>query len=248
MRIDQDIRYQPGAMGLMDVYRPAHASEKLPLVVFIYGGAWRSGSKAMYRFAAVPLARAGMVVVVPDYRKVPDVRFPEFLDDNAHAVAFAREHAAEWGADPEQLFLIGHSAGGYNALMLGLDPHYLADAGLAPHAVKGVIGMAAPADFLPLDDPDTIAAFGNAPDPALTQPVNFARPDAPALLLLHGDQDDTVYPRNAVALSRRMRAVGGEVAFIRYPNLGHIGLVTALAPLFEGRATVREDIVTFIKK
>jgi acetyl esterase/lipase len=248
LRIDNNIRYQPGAMGLMDVYRPVNDAGKLPLVVFIYGGAWRSGSKDMYRFAAAPLARAGMVVAVPDYRKVPEVSFPGFLQDNASAVAYARAHATEWGADPDHIFLIGHSAGGYNALMLGLDPRYLSAVGLSPHDLAGVIGLAAPADFLPLDDPDTIAAFGSAPEPSLTQPVHFARSDAPPLLLLHGDQDDTVYPRNAVALSRRMNAVGGDVTYIRYPNLGHIGLVTALAPLFEGRAPVRDSIVRFIRQ
>ena len=247
LHIDRDIAYQTGLEGRMDVYRPAMVNGPLPLVVFIYGGAWRSGSKAMYAFAAAPLARAGMVVAVPDYRKLPTVQFPGFLQDNARAVAFARAHAAEWGADPNRIFLIGHSAGGYDALMLGLDPSYLQAVGMSPRDLSGVIGMAAPADFLPLDDPDTIAAFGHAPNLERTQPVNFATKAAPPLLLLHGDQDDTVYPRNAVALSRRMMAVGGDVQYIRYPNLGHIGLVTALAPLFARRAPVRDNIVAFIQ-
>ncbi len=246
--IDHGIAYMDGPMGKLDVYRPATPqAEKLPLVIFIHGGAWKSGDRTQYRFVAAPLARAGVVVVVPDYRKVPEVHFPEFLADNARAVAFAHAHAAEWGADPSRIFLIGHSAGGYNALMLGLDPRYLAAVGLRSQDLAGVVGIAAPADFLPSTDPDVIDAFGPSPDPALVQPIAFAAADAPPLLLLHGEKDNLVYPRNAVSLERHMRAVGGRVEVRRFADLGHIGIVTAFAPLFAWRAPVLDSVVSFIR-
>ena len=248
LRIDQGIAYMDGAMGRLDVYRPAAPqAEKSPLVIFIHGGAWKSGDRTQYRFVAAPLARAGMVVVVPDYRKVPEIRFPVFLEDNARAIAFARDHAAEWGADPQRIFLIGHSAGGYDALMLGLDPQYLAAVGMRSQDLAGVVGIAAPADFLPSTDPDVIDAFGPSPDPAQVQPIAFAAADAPPLLLLHGDQDDTVFPRNAISLERHMHAVGGRVAVRRFADLGHIGVVTAFAPLFAWRAPVLATVVGFVR-
>jgi len=247
LSISHDVAYAPGEMGMMDVYRPStpHAAP-MPLVVFIYGGSWKSGIRGEYRFAAAPLARAGMVVAVPDYRKNPQAGFPTFLEDNARAIAFARAHAAEWGADPQRIFLIGHSAGGYNVLMLALDPRYLGEFGMRPADLAGVIGMAAPADFIPSTDPDVAAAFGVSPNPDEMQPINFARKDAPPILLLQGGKDDIVGPHNATSLARHMAAVGGEVKVQVFPDLGHIGLVVAMAPISAWRAPVLGAILDFI--
>lgn len=244
--VQHNIAYAPGARRMMDVYRPTHATGPLPLVLFIYGGSWDSGSKDDYKFVAAPLARQGVVVAVADYRLVPEVHFPAFVDDVAKAAAFAHNHAAEWGANPRLMFLMGHSAGAYNVLMLGLDPHYLADAGMPRRDLAGVISLAGPADFLPLDDRATVAAFGQFPDLAATQPVHFADAHNPPLLLLHGQADTMVYLRNSTALAARVRAAGGPVTLITYPGIGHIGLITAIAPLFDGRAPVLADVMNFI--
>ena len=247
LTVSRDIAYRAGARGGMDVYRPDRA-KGLPLVVFVYGDSWQSGAKAMYRFAAAPLARAGLVVAVPDYRLSPEVAYPRFLQDCAEAVAFARAHAVEWGADPQRLFLMGHSAGGYNVLMLATDPAYLAAVGMRRSDVSGVISLAGPADFLPIREDDIRAVFAPAVDETLTQPINHVDGQAPPLLLLHGESDDTVSPRNATALAARVEAAGGEVTLKLYPGLGHIGIVTSLAPLFAGKAPVREDVLNFIRR
>lgn len=244
--VQRDLAFAAGPRGKMDVYRPDKATGKLPLVVFFYGGSWNSGSKDDYKFVAAPLARQGVVVAVPDYRLVPEVRFPTFLEDNAHAVAYAKEHAAEWGSDPQHIFLVGHSAGGYDVLMLATDPHYLADVGIDRATLAGVIAIAAPADFLPLDDSSTIAAFGGAPDLDLTQPVHFADGKNPPMLLLHGEADSLVYPRNSTAMAARVRTAGGDVTLKTYPGIGHIGIVTSFSPLFDGRAPVLADVAGFI--
>jgi acetyl esterase/lipase len=245
--VERDIAFMPGPRGGMDVYRPANSGTKLPLVVFIYGGSWKDGSKNDYKFVATPLAREGVVVAVPDYRLVPDVRFPTFLEDNAKAVAFARAHAAQWGADPNRVFIMGHSAGAYDVLMLALDPHYLAAEGIDRSKLAGAIGLASPADFLPLVDKATIDAFGTAPDKAATQPVNFADGKNPPLLLLHGDADDTVYLRNSTAMTAKVKEAGGDVTLKIYPGIGHIGIVTSFAPLFDGKAPVLADVMAFIR-
>jgi acetyl esterase/lipase len=246
--VQRDVAFAPGPRGRMDIYRPAGATTKLPLVVFFYGGSWKDGSKGDYKFVANPLAKSGMVVAVPDYRLVPEVKFPIFLEDNAKAVAFARAHAAEWGADPDRVFLVGHSAGAYDVLMLALDPHYLADVGIDRRKLAGVVGLASPADFYPFTDKATIAAFGDAPDPKVTQPVNFADGKNPPMLLLHGEADDTVYLRNSTALTARVKAAGGDITLKTYPGVGHIGIVTSFAPLFDGRAPALADTEQFIKE
>lgn len=227
----------------VDIYTPAKpAGAPLPIIVFIYGGSWQSGSKDGYGFAARALAVRGFVVAVPDYRLVPAVRFPGFVEDCAAAVKWVRANAARVGGDPNRIVLMGHSAGAYNAAMLALDARYL---GADRAAVRGLIGLAGPYDFLPLDGPITRAAFGDAPDLAATQPVTFASAGDPPALLLQGEKDTLVYPRNSQSLARKLTASGVRAEVKLYPDLGHVGILTALAAPFRGRAPVLDDAVRF---
>jgi acetyl esterase/lipase len=242
LSITRDIAYGPGPRQALDVYRPEHASG-LPVVVFIYGGSWRSGSKAMYPFVAATMARAGAVVVVPDYRLYPQVTYPDFLRDCAAATAWAQAHAAAFGGS-RAVFLMGHSAGAYNALMLGLDPQWLRDAGADPAAIAGVIGLAGPYDFLPITDPEIVPVF---PDPTpATQPVTYAGPGKPPLLLLTGDKDTEVRPRNTAALAAAEASAGGQVETKYYKGIGHIGLIISMAPVLQWRAPVLRDVMAFV--
>ena len=145
------------------------------------------------------------MVAIPDYRLVPQVRYPAFLQDNAAAVRWVRVHAREVGGDPDRLVLAGHSAGAYNAAMLAMDGRWL---GTDRRAVRGWIGLAGPYDFLPLDTPVTQATFGAAPDSAATQPISFAGAGDPPALLATGDEDTLVRPRNSDTLAARLTAVG----------------------------------------
>ncbi len=233
-----NIAYGPGPRRTLDVYRPTTQGGRLPLVVFIYGGTWSSGSKDEYPFVARPLARRGVIVVVPDYRLYPDVVFPSFLDDNAQAVAWAFAHAAELGADPARIVLMGHSAGAFNVGMLALDQHYLAAAGITRDRLAGAIGLAGPYHFLPTDDKAAIPVFGPYNTPA--------NGHNPPLFLAAGTEDTTVMPRNTTDLAARIRDRGGPVTARLYPGIGHIGLITAFAPLFQARAPVLDDVAAFI--
>lgn len=231
----------------LDVYRPRSkqaraAQAPLPIILFLYGGSWQSGAREGYGFAARALAARGFLVAVPDYRLVPEVRFPAFLEDGAGAVRWVRANAARLGGDPDRIVLVGHSAGAYNAAMLALDPRWL---GEDRSAVRGLVGLAGPYDFLPLSGPITTAAFGQERDLAATQPINFASAGDPPALLLHGARDTIVYPRNSQRLAERLRASGVEARVKMYPELGHVGIVTALARPLRGRAPVLEDMSAF---
>ncbi len=244
--LQSDIPYADGPRHMLDIYRPPSASGSAPLVVFLYGGGWDSGSKDIYGFVARPLAERGAVVVVPDYRLYPQVQFPAFLQDNAEAVAWAAAHAAEFGADPRRVFLLGHSAGAYNAAMLALDPRWLHEAGYDRSRLAGVVALAGPYDFLPITDPDVIPVFASVNDDQRSQPISYVDGHNPPMLLLAGTADTTVRPRNTESLAAAIRAAGGPVESKFYPGIGHIGLITAFAPIFEGRAPVLDDVWGFI--
>jgi acetyl esterase/lipase len=240
--------FGPDPRQKLDVYVPRRHAEGSPVAVFFYGGAWDSGRRQDYNWVGRALASRGFVTVVPDYRLYPAVRFPTFLEDGALAVRWAVEHARAYGGDPDRVVLIGHSAGAYNAVMLGLDGRYLKDAGVDPTAVRAIAGLSGPYDFLPLTDPIAIRTFGEAMDLPATQPTSFVTPRSPPAFLATGDADTTVYPRNTTRLARKLREAGVEVEERHYAGVDHIRMVLALSRPLRGRAPVLEEMTTFLQR
>jgi acetyl esterase/lipase len=238
------LAYGAGPRRMLDIYAPrgTQAGAKTPVIVFIYGGSWANGSREGYGFAGRALAAAGFVTVIADYRLVPEVHFPGFVEDCAAAVKWTRGHIADYGGDPERIVLVGHSAGAYNAAMLALDPQWL---GPDRAAIRGFAGLAGPYDFLPFDGPIPVRTFSNWPKPDETQPIYYADASAPPTLLLHGGEDDTVWPKNSINLAAKLKKAGTESELKVYPELGHVGIVTALAKPFRGRAPVLADVAAF---
>ncbi|PZO52694.1 MAG: alpha/beta hydrolase [Alphaproteobacteria bacterium] len=248
-RVVRDAAFGPGERQKLDVYAPAgHDGQPLPVLMFIYGGSWRYGEKDDYEWLGAALAAQGFLVVVPNYRLVPDVVFPAFVEDCAAAVRWTVDNCAAHGGDPTKLVLSGHSAGGYNAVMLALNGAYLSTAGVDSARVRGAIGLAGPYDFLPFEVDATRNAFGAASDPQLTQPVHFARADAPPLLLLWGEDDTTVGPRNLESLQRVQSAAGAEVQTKTYPGVDHIDILLAISRPFRARAPVLADMTDFVRR
>jgi acetyl esterase/lipase len=211
-------------------------------VIFFYGGAWDSGTKSDYLFVAQALAANGLAVVVPDYRIYPDVRFPAFVEDAAAATRWTTNRLGT-----EKLFVMGHSAGAHSALMLAADTRYLADAGVDRMKLAGTIGLAGPYDFLPLTSRRLQEIFGGADDPAV-QPITFARAPLPPVLLLHGEADRTVYPRNTVRLASAWGTAGGSAETKLYPGVDHVDIVAAMSGFLRNRAPTLADTMAFIDR
>lgn len=245
-KIVDGIAYGTGERRMLDIYAPVDAANiPRPVIVWFYGGSWNSGSRHGYDFAARALAAQGFVVVVPDYRLVPEVHFPGFVEDGAAAVRWVRANIGEHGGDGERIVLAGHSAGAYIAAMLANDPRWLGD---DRAAVAGMVGLAGPYDFVPFDTDSSIAAFGDWPEAADTQPITFADASAPPALLLTGEDDTTVKPRNSAALAARLKAAGVEAEVVRYAGVDHIDVVIALARPLRSRAPVLEDMARFTRR
>ncbi len=245
--LDRDIAYGADPRQTLDVYIPDGLKAPAPVIVFFYGGSWQSGSKAMYKFVGQAFASEGITTVVADYRLYPQVRYPAFLQDCASAVAFVHANIKRFGGDPGRLFLAGHSAGAYNAVMLDADLSYLKAAGADPGWIRGVIGMAGPYDFLPLTDPKLISLFGGDRVTA-TQPIAHIDGKRAPMLLAYGSDDETVGPKNAINMAKRLESFGSAVELHRYPDVGHIGLVLSLAPGFRGNTTLRADVARFVER
>ncbi len=246
VEVTRDIRFSDGRRGLLDVYGPKGVIDA-PIVVFFYGGGWEDGNKADYRFAAMALAKRGIVTVVPDYRLYPDVRFPDFIQDGARAVRWARRNATEFGADPGLIFLVGHSAGAYIATMLALDKTQLDPASLS--ALAGIVCLAGPYDFLPLTSDVLKRIFAPAGgDLRTSQPIAYARGDAAPMLLMTGLRDSTVRPENSRKLATRIRALGGRAETRFYKRIDHALVMGAFSPLLRPLAPSLRDTLAFIRK
>jgi len=248
-RVARDLEYGPDRRQRFDIYAPSAASptSPMPVLVFFYGGGWDSGSKDLYGWAAQALAAQGFVVAVADYRLVPQVRFPVFIEDAAAATARVAEVAAQYGGDPGRLGVIGHSAGAHLAMMIALDRRYMAAVG-KPDLIKAAAGLAGPYDFLPFDVASSINAFGQAPDPEQTQPLHFARADAPPLWLGHGTADVIVHDEDTLLLEARMRELGGRCEAKLYPGLSHEDMIATFSPLFRKKAPVLADVSAFFHR
>jgi acetyl esterase/lipase len=231
----------------LDIYRPSGAASSKPVIVFWYGGSWDNGARQEYRFVGVALARLGYLTVLPDYRVYPQVRFPQFLDDGARAVAWVQQHAAEYGADPRRIILMGHSAGAHMAAMLALDRHYLVAAGADPERIVGLIGLAGPYGLTP-NTPTLHAIFAAPYTPHDWQVLPYVTAQAPPTLLFHGRADKLVTASNTEALANALRAQGVQVETKIYDNRGHVDMLAALSLPGRARAPLLREIASFLRQ
>ena len=240
------IPYGDGARQRLDVYVPDQKGENRPVVIFWYGGSWEAGSRSSYRFVGAALAERGFVTVLPDYRLYPNVKFPQFLDDAAHAVAWVQQHAREFGGNPHRIVLMGHSAGAHMAAFLALNHDYLAKSGARPEWIAGLVGLSGPYVLRP-NSRSLHDNFGAPYTEADWQPVHFVTRQAPPAFLAHGLKDTVVSVAQTEQLRDALSANGVRVEAHLYPGRSHTDTVAALSIPARGRAPVLDQAVAFIQ-
>lgn len=245
LRVREGISYGPLERQALDVYTSPSTDGSRGIVVFVHGGYWDSGDKSEFRFVADSLAELGFITVIPNYRLVPSVTFPSYVEDVALAMKWVFENLPS-----DRVFLMGHSSGAHSAALVAFDERYLDELGLANRQLAGFIGLAGPYDFLPLapDDLRSKAALGPEENRQATQPINFVDGNEPPAFLATGLADETVDPANSERLAARIEARGGRVKLKKYSGLGHATLVGALARA--GRLlepAVLDDVIDFMQ-
>ena len=245
-RIHRGLAYGTDPRQKLDVYVPTGLKAPAPVVVFFYGGGWQGGDRANYLAFGQAFAGAGMVAVVADYRLYPQVKYPGFVEDAAAALAFVHAHAAHYGGDASRIFLAGHSAGAYNAVMVASEPKFIAARGGSLDWIRGVIGIAGPYNFLPMSDPVYVEMF-HGTNNTDSMPVHHVDGPRPPMLLISGSDDATVRPSNTNDMSERLRRFGSDVKVIFYKGVGHVGVILSLARGFRGLAPLRQDMIDFIR-
>ncbi len=241
-----------GSSAAADVLMPsasAAGEQGRPMVIFFYGGSWNSGSRSDYRFVATALNDLGYVVAIPDYRLTPEVLYPEFLHDSAEAVRTLIRQAREFGADPNRIVLAGHSAGAYNAAMIAMDQRWMPDD--ERRRIRGLIGFAAPVNFLPIQIPEVQQTFRWPDTPRDSQPIEHVAPGNPPVLLITARGDRVVDPnRNSQSFADRLTQVGVPVQLeVIDGPLGlanHANVVATISPTFQFFAPTLTKIRLFV--
>lgn len=245
LKVVPDQRYGPHERNLLDVYAPASA-QGAPTVLFVHGGSWQGGDKAIYRFVGESLARAGYVTGVMNYRLAPQNRYPTYVQDTAAALRWLRDHAGDFGGNPDDLFVVGHSAGAFNAVEAVDNARWLREAGVPVGAVRGVIGIAGPYAYDFRQDSSRVAfPEGSTPDEVM--PDRHVRRDAPPHLLLVAANDTTVGPQNALKLEAALKEAGVPVTRTVLPRVNHVTIVAALARPLTFLGGTRQQVIDFIE-
>jgi acetyl esterase/lipase len=124
----------------LDVYRPKGVKD-YPVVLFVHGGSWRSGSKGLYVGLGEYFAQNGIGFVICNYRLSPEVQHPAHVQDVARAFAWTCENIGRYGGKADNLYVCGHSAGGHLVSLLATDPEYLKAEKHSPADIKGVVAI-----------------------------------------------------------------------------------------------------------
>lgn len=246
-----DISYGSSELNRLDIYIPGQVEEmrqtNRPVIVFFYGGCWggcETGFKEDYLFVAQAFTNQDYVAVIADYRRYPEVRFPEIIDDARQATEWVKKNIENYGGNPESIFLMGHSAGAHLAALLTLDETYLSLE--TQKATRGFIGLSGPYDFLPFTKPYQRAVFSPKETYAKSQPINYVDGTEAPLLLLYGNDDETVKPRNIINLAEKVQQLGGKVETRYYDEIDHVGILGSLSIPLRDRKQVMTDIISFI--
>ncbi|NTY02172.1 alpha/beta hydrolase [Deinococcus sp. JMULE3] len=243
--VTSNVRYGPDVRNVMDVYAPQGA-RNAPMVLFIHGGSWENGDKDGHKFVGESLARAGYVTAVMSYRLAPANRYPSYVQDAAQALKVLREKAVALGGNAQNVFVMGHSAGGFNAVEVVDNARWLAEADVPVSAIRGVIGVAGPYSY-DFRQFSSAKAFPVGATPDEVMPDRHVRADAPPHLLLVAADDDTVYPQNALNMEEALKRAGIPVTRTVLPKLGHITIIAAMARPLTFLGGTRQAVIDFIE-
>ena len=245
LTVVKDQRYGPDARNVIDVYAPQDA-RNAPVALFIHGGSWTGGDKSDHAFVGDSLARAGYVTGVMNYRLAPQNRYPAYVQDAALALKWLRDNAGKYGGNAQNVFVMGHSAGGFNAVELVVNERWLREVNVPVSSVRGVIGVAGPYSYDFRQFPSK-NAFPEGGLPEDIMPDRHVRKDAPPHLLLVAANDTVVYPQNALNMEAALKKAGASVERKVLPRLNHVTIIGAVARNLTFLGGTRDEVIRFIE-
>jgi acetyl esterase/lipase len=244
-----DIAYRTGAGAdkerhTLDVYVPKGRKD-FPVVLFVHGGSWKSGTKNLYAALGQSLASDGLGCVVCNYRLSPKVRHPAHVEDVAAAFAWTCKNIGKYGGRKEQLFLCGHSAGGHLVSLLATDPKYLKAEGHAPSEIRGVCSMSGVYQVVATERVFE-APFGkDAGVCKAASPLTHAAGKHPPFLIAYADNDFPALDRMAETMTTALRKSDNAVELVRCKDRNHY---TIIIQFVNGTDPLNKSFRDFVQK
>jgi acetyl esterase/lipase len=227
-----DISYSEGrkedaAKHKLDAYLPK-GKTNVPVLLFIHGGAWKSGDRSQYPPLGNRYARAGYLTVVPNYRLAPKYPHPAQIEDVAAAFAWTVHHISAYGGDTNRIYVAGHSAGGHLAALLALDSRYLTAHNLSPQNIRGVLAISGVYD-LSIGDFQSSVFGADALARREASPLSFIKPGAPPFLVAYCQWDYFTLPAQARSFHGALRQAGIGAQLVYIPAESHISEMLSFA-------------------
>lgn len=233
VRIERNVSYAEAAPKprLADIYRP-HGSGPFPAILVIHGGAWMSGDKLNVAAKSYRLAKSGYVAVAINYRLAPQFPHPAQIDDCRAGLTWMLQQADDYQIDRSRIGVMGYSAGGHLACLLGFSEWTVTPVGGDPsgtHPVKAIVAGGTPSDFREIPPRSEHLAYWlggtNQQRPTIyreASPIVFASEGDPPTFLYHGDQDRLVKHEESQRLARRLTEQGVRTEFYTVTGAGHL--------------------------
>lgn len=223
--------------------------DKFPVMMYVHGGAWKSGDRAWYTALGQQFARRGIGCAVISYRLSPKVKHPEHTRDAARAFAWLYRNIEKYGGDRSRLFICGHSAGGHIAALLACDRRWLEEVRVPHEALRGVIAMSGVYSI-----PNTGGlvrmfkdAFGDDPEVLRDASPTTHLKGCKTPMLVLTETDDNLFVRPFMTAFKRAAEREG-VTCIRFVDAEHRDHYTIVTKMIEpGDDPVRDEIIGFIR-
>lgn len=237
--LQKDVPFSQSPALSLDVYTPVTAKPDAPIVMFVHGGSWKDGSKDIYKFIGEAFSSEGYTTLIPNYRKYPDVIYPEFVNDASDALAYASE------TYKRPVVLVGHSAGAHIISLVALNPEYTRAAGVDRcKAIAGWVGLAGPYDFK-VYDPPFLSIFPEDSREVML-PIKYAQNAIHPAMTVIGSSDTTVSPAQTERMAKALRGAGVTVTESYYPDVDHTGIIANMSKLLEDKSDVQPQVMQFI--
>jgi acetyl esterase/lipase len=243
LQVIKDIAFTTNEKAIsLDIISP-NKPTNAPVIVFYYGGSWKEGAKEDYHFVGHYFAERGYVVVIPDYRKYPQVKFSGFMQDSAEALQWTHNNIAKFGGDNQDITIMGHSAGALIGALLTADERYFS----SKLPITSFVGLSGPYDFTPVEE-DFVDMFGPPTNYPNMQVTTFIQGQEPPMLLIYGENDTIVGRSNLTKLSKALAQKGNTFETQVIPDLGHADTVASLTWVMQHKAPIGKEITSFIEK